>query len=145
MSAVKYRSKKNAKHSKYKNRKVELDGYKFDSIMESQYYKQLVWLKKARQIKGFILQPRFVLQEAFEKDGVKFKKIEYVADFEIHNLDGTTEIIDVKGVETKEFLLKKKLFHAKYPHKLTVVTNDSTYGWIELDRLKTLEKSNKRR
>lgn len=140
MTVYEYRKRVRRKTSKYKNKKVTLDGHNFDSKMEARYYQQLVWLKQAKHIKSFKLQPRYLLQEAFEKDGVKYRKIEYVADFEIHNLDGSIEIVDVKGAETKEFLIKKKLFHAKYPHKLTLITYDKAHGWIELDKLKQLKK-----
>lgn len=126
--------------NKYGNKNVVIDGHKFDSIAESKYYQQLKWLKQAEQIKDFKLQPRFLLQDSFKKDGRTFRKIEYVADFEIHNIDGSIEIVDVKGHETKEFLLKKKLFEYRYDHSLKVVTLDDTYGWIELDQLKKLKK-----
>jgi hypothetical protein len=130
--------------SKYGSRKTIVDGITFDSKAEAKYYEHLKWLKRAKMIKGFKLQPRFLLQEAFKKNGKSFRKIEYVADFEIHNLDGTVEIVDVKGHETKEFLLKKKLFEYRYDYSLKVVTLDDTYGWIELDKLKKLKKKVKR-
>jgi hypothetical protein len=126
--------------SKYGAKKTIVDGITFDSKAESKYYEQLKWLKQAKQIKDFKLQPRFLLQEAFKKNGNTIRKIEYVADFEIHNLDGSIEIVDVKGVETKEFLLKKKLFEKRYEHSLKVVTLDDTYGFIELNKLKKLKK-----
>lgn len=126
--------------SKYGNKKMTIDGITFDSIAEAKYYEQLKWLKEANQIKDFILQPRFLLQESFRKNGKTFRKIEYVADFEIHNLDGSIEIIDVKGHETKEFLIKKKLFEKRYEYSLKLVTLDDIYGWIELDELKKLKK-----
>lgn len=138
MTAAEYRKKitKRSKRSKYGNRKVDLDGHTFDSQMEARYYQQLKWLKQAKQIKDFKLQPRFTLLEAFEKDGEKHRKIEYVADFKVEHLDGSVEIVDVKGHETKDFLIKKKLFHYRYPHKLSIVTHDNTHGWIELSELK---------
>jgi len=124
------------KRNKFGNRKVTIDGITFDSVAESKYYTQLKWLKQAKQIKGFKLQPRFLLQPAFKKHGRTIRKIEYVADFEIHNLDGSVEIIDVKGKETREFLLKKKLYEKLYDLPLKVVTLDETFGWIELEELK---------
>lgn len=139
MTVAEYRKQKR-KRPKYGNKKVKLDGHTFDSRMEARYYEQLKWLLQAKQIKDFKLQPRFTLLEAFEKDGEKHRKIEYIADFEIHNLDGSVEIVDVKGHETKEFLLKKKLFHARYPYKLSVVTYDRAHGWIELSDLKRLKR-----
>jgi hypothetical protein len=126
--------------SKYRNKKITIDGITFDSQAEGKYYEQLKWLKQAKQIRDFKMQPKFLLQEAFKKEGKTIRKIEYVADFEIHNLDGSIEIVDVKGYETKEFLLKKKLFEKLYEHSLKVVTLDDTYGWIELDRLKKMKK-----
>lgn len=126
--------------SKYGNQKTVVDGHQFDSIAEAKYYEQLKWLKHANQIKGFTLQPRFLLQEAYKKNGKNVRKIEYVADFEIHNLDGSIEIVDVKGHETKEFLLKKKLFEFRYEHTLKVVTLDDSFGWVELDQLKKLKR-----
>lgn len=125
--------------NKYGNKKVVVDNIKFDSIAEAKYYEQLKWLLQAKQIKSFKCQPKFLLQEAFKKNGETFRKIEYIADFEIHNLDGSIEIVDVKGAETKEFLIKKKLFLKKYDYPLKIVTLDKTLGWIELDKLKKLK------
>lgn len=126
--------------SKYGAKKTIVDGVTFASKAESKYYEQLKWLKQAKQIKDFKLQPKFLLMEKFKKNGKIFRKINYIADFEIHNLDGSIEIVDVKGHETKEFLIKRKLFENRYEHSLKVVTLDDTYGWIELDQLKKLKK-----
>jgi hypothetical protein len=130
--------------SKYGNTKVVIDGHKFDSKAESKYYVQLKWLKQAKQIKDFKLQPRFLLLESYKKNGKTIRKTEYVADFEITNLNGSLEIVDVKGVETPEFKLKKKLFEHRYDHTLKVVTLDETHGWIELEKLKKLKKKPKK-
>jgi hypothetical protein len=100
---------------------------------------QIKWLKQAKEIKSLKLQPRYILQKGFIKNGKKYRKIEYVADFEIHKLDGTTEAIDIKGVETKEFALKRKLFEAKYLGTLSVLAYDQHLGFIELDKLKKLK------
>jgi hypothetical protein len=82
------------------------------------------------------MQPRYLLQEAFEKDGKKYRRIDYVADFEIHHLDGSIEVIDCKGFETTDFKIKKKLFEYKYPHKLSLVTYSKIDGgWITLEQL----------
>lgn len=103
------------KKSKYKNEKTIVDGIQFDSIKEAEYYCKLKILKKAGEIKDFGLQPRFELQPAFEKNGVKYHPITYVADFVIVNNDGTTDVVDVKGYETQVFKIKRKLFEYKYP------------------------------
>ncbi|MGE6260897.1 DUF1064 domain-containing protein [Heyndrickxia sporothermodurans] len=142
MSAKQYRNMKHKK-SKYGNIKTVVDGITFDSKAEATYYNQLKWLKQAKQIKDFKLQPRYILQDAFVKNGKKYRKIEYVADFEVHKLDGTIEIIDIKGKETKEFLLKRKLFERKYLDTLSVLAYDDHYGFIELDKLKKMQRSKK--
>jgi hypothetical protein len=126
--------------TKYGSKKVTIDGHTFDSKAEAKYYEQLKWLKQAKQITDFKLQPRYLLQEAFSKNGKHFRKIEYVADFEVHHLDGSVEVIDVKGYETKDFLIKRKLFERLYLYKLSVVTYDKSFGWIELDELKKLKR-----
>ncbi|QEV91029.1 DUF1064 domain-containing protein [Bacillus velezensis] len=126
--------------NKYGARKTHVDGFTFDSRAEAKYYEQLKWLKVSKQIKDFKLQPRFLLQEAFKKNGKTFRKIEYIADFEVHNLDGSIEIIDIKGVETTEFAIKRKLYERLYETPLKVLALDKALGFIELDELKKLKR-----
>lgn len=131
--------------TKYGSKKVEVDGHVFDSQVEARYYEQLKWLQEHNQILFFRIQPRYLLQEAFQKNGKTYRKIEYIADFEVHHLDGSIEVIDVKGMETEAFKIKRKLFEKKYPHKLSLVTYVKKYGgWIELDKLKKLRKEAKK-
>ena len=101
--------------SKYNNQKTMVDGIEFDSKKEADYYIHLKLLKKAGEIKDIGLQQRFVLQPGFKKNGVKYQPITYIADFVITNNDGTTEVVDIKGVETQVFKIKKKLFEYMYP------------------------------
>ena len=67
--------------NKYRNKKVQVDMYVFDSIRESQRYKELKLLEKTGEISNLELQPRFLLQDSFKKNGRTFRKIEYIADF----------------------------------------------------------------
>ncbi|GIN93348.1 hypothetical protein J22TS1_43990 [Siminovitchia terrae] len=120
MSIAEYRKVKR-KPSKYRNKKVKVDGYEFDSIAESKYYQQLKWLQECKEIASFRLQPRYLLQEAFKKGAKTHRKIEYIADFEIHHKDGSIEVVDVKGVKTDVFRMKEKMFHKRYSHKLSIV------------------------
>lgn len=100
--------------NKYKNKKVVVDGEEFDSIRESQRYKELKLLLRAGEISNLELQPRFLLQDSFKKNGRAFRKIEYVADFQyIEN--GKTIVEDVKGIQTDVFKLKHKIFEKVYP------------------------------
>ena len=100
--------------SKYNNKKTQVDMYVFDSIAESRRYKELKLLERTRKITNLELQPKFLLQESFRKNGKTYRKIEYIADFKyIEN--GQVVVEDVKGKETEVFKLKRKLFEKKYP------------------------------
>lgn len=121
MTARQYRKLGKRKRSKYGNKQVQLDGHVFDSKAEAMYYNQLKMLNKAREILFFRIQPRYRLQDGFEKNGVKHRAIDYVADFEIHHKDGSLETVDVKGYKTEVFKIKQKMFEKIYPHKLTLV------------------------
>ncbi len=134
--------------SKYKNKKVEIDGIKFDSKDESQYYLYLKKQKEDGKIKDFGLQQKFELQPSFKKDGKTHRAITYTVDFAVYKWDGEVEYIDVKGMETQQGLLRKKLFDYKYPDlKLIWVAKSLKYGvdeWIEYSELKKKRKAAKK-
>ena len=67
--------------NKYKNHKIQIDRYVFDSVAEGRRYRELKLLERAREITDLQLQPKFLLQEAFKKNGKTYRKIEYIADF----------------------------------------------------------------
>lgn len=100
--------------SKYNNKKIQIDMYVFDSIAESKRYKELKLLEQAGHIANLELQPKFLLQESFKKNGKTHRKIEYIADFK-YTFEDKTIIEDVKGMETEVFKIKRKLFEYKYP------------------------------
>lgn len=116
--------------SKYNAKKVEIDGIKFDSKAEGEYYLHLKQQVAERQILGFERQKRMLLQEGFNVKGVKGKirPIFYVVDFIVTENDGTVTYIDVKGVETDVFKLKKKLFMKRYNTALLKVKKTKG-GW----------------
>jgi len=114
--------KKKPVKNKYNNRKTIVDGITFDSKKEADFYCQLKLLKQAGEIKDFGLQEKFELVPTFRKNGTTYRAITYIADFVIENNDGTMEVVDVKGVETQVFKIKKKLFEYRYPDlKLKIV------------------------
>ena len=57
------------------------------------------------------MQPTFILASG----------LSYKADFIIFNNDGSSEIIDVKGFKTKEYIAKKKVFEDKFDLKIKEV------------------------
>ena len=67
--------------NKYKNKKITIDGHEFPSKKEGNRYLELKLLQRAGEIRNLELQPRFLLQESFKKNGKTYRKIEYVADF----------------------------------------------------------------
>ena len=99
-----YTEKKKNKKAKYKSYKTSVDGHTFDSLKEANYYNDLKLNLKSGNIKGFCLQPIFILAP-----GLKYK-----ADFIVFNNDGTYDVVDVKGFKTKEYIAKKKVFEDKY-------------------------------
>lgn len=99
------------KKSKYNNERIRVDGILFDSKLEADFYSDLKLQLKAGVIRGFCRQPEFILVEGF---GAR-KPVIYKADFIVFRKDGTAEIIDVKGMETEVFKMKRKLFQSRYP------------------------------
>jgi len=91
------------------------DDLTFDSKMEYKYYYHLLSLQQKGEIAEIELQPKYLLQEKFVVRGEKIQAIYYKADFLITYPDGTQEVIDVKGAETKDFKLKRKMFLYRYP------------------------------
>ena len=99
--------------SKYRAKKTEIDGIKFDSRKEARRYTELKLLERNGDIENLTLQPRFLLQEGFRKNGKAYRKIEYVADF-MYRQDGKLIVEDVKGIKTDVYKLKQKLFEKRY-------------------------------
>lgn len=129
--------------SKYKNKEVFVDGIKFDSKHESEYYILLKKEKEEGKIKDFELQKKFELQPAFKKYGKSFRAITYTVDFSIYYFDGKVEHIDTKGMPTQASEMRRKMFDYLYPNlKLTwlqkSIKHGDENGWIEYDKLKKI-------
>ena len=100
---------------KYHNKKVEYDGYTFDSIKEKNYYIKLKLLEKAGKIKELELQKEYELQPSFKLNNKTSRKITYRSDFTYKTTeDDKLHVVDVKGFRTDVYRLKKKLFEYKY-------------------------------
>ena len=102
--------------NKYGNRKVSLDGYTFDSQREATCYRELYLLQEAGEISGLTLQPTFTLADAVRYRGKRQKPaLRYRADFEYRdNRTGERVVLDVKGVRTTAFVIKKHLMMSVY-------------------------------
>ena len=119
LTALEFRGYNRMKR-KYNNRKIEIDGFTFDSKLEADFYLRLKPLVKAGKIKELRIHPRYLLQEGFSKNGKHYQPIYYIADFEVLYDDGVTVIYDTKGMRTEVYKIKKKLFEYRYKDKTIV-------------------------
>lgn len=93
--------------AKYGNKKVEIDGKKFDSKAEGARYVELKRLQEGGVISGL------KAQEAFALPVNGFLVCKYLADFVYVDSDGNRVVEDVKGGPvTPVYTLKKKLMKA---------------------------------
>jgi len=97
---------------KFGAKRVEYDGIKFDSTLEGKYYLYLKQLKMAGEVIVFLRQVPFHLPGGTT----------YRVDFQVFWKDGTVTFPDVKGMLTKDFIMKKKQVEDLYsPIEITVV------------------------
>lgn len=107
--------------SKYRSKKIIIDGISFDSKRESDRYVELKLLERGGKIKDLKLQHKFELQPSFKKNGKTIRAITYIADFTYFDLETMRNVIeDVKGYKTEVYKLKKKMFEYKFP-ELTII------------------------
>ena len=104
-------AKQKSRRNKYNAKKTWVDGICFDSKKEAEYYQELKLRHEAGDILGFCRQPEFILQEGNAED----RAITYKADFIIFHIDGTFQIVDVKGFESQQWKRTYKQFRLKFP------------------------------
>lgn len=169
MAKRKQSQKKTKSMGKIYHKETVIDGIKFDSKTESEYYEYLIHNKAALDIKTIELQPKFLLQEKYilAKDGRVFKEslytekefkklqrefpgctvqpINYIADFKITYNDNTIDIVDVKGIKTADFKLKEKMFNFKYPEYGGLVCMVKYYKrWMTWENKEQLQRDRKK-
>lgn len=84
----------------------------YDSRKEAAYAKQLDVQRMARDASLRVVSWEAQVPFQVELNGKKICK--YIADFKVLYDDGHTEIVDVKGMRTPLYRLKKKLVEAQY-------------------------------
>ena len=105
--------------SKYKNKKTMLDGITFDSQKEALHYSELKILERAGIIKDLELQPVFEITPKYKKNGRNVRCIKYKADFAYYDIEKAKNVVvDVKGMKTDVYKLKKKL--VEYFHDIEI-------------------------
>lgn len=113
------------KKSKYNSRKITRNGITFDSIKESERWEELLLLERAGVISKLQRQVVFPLlpaqrelssetyrrgrKKGMYKEGKTIEKaVTYTADF-CYWRDGEPVIEDVKGIRTKDYIIKRKM------------------------------------
>ena len=112
--------------SKFGNRKAVIDGIRFDSKKEANFYLYLREAEKKGDISDLRLQVPYELIPAIYEDQVIHlktkdkvvqrcvqKAVHYVADFVYIETSSNQEVVvDTKGFRTPEYKLKKKMMRA---------------------------------
>ena len=102
--------------NKFHNRKTTVDGITFDSAKEAARYAELKLLERAGKITELQRQPGYTLVPKQVRNG---KMIElaliYKADFAYHDEETNEDVVeDVKGLKTREYIIKRKLMLWEY-------------------------------
>lgn len=95
--------------NKYSAKGIVTEDGRFDSISEWQRWNELNLLRLAGMISDLRRQVRY---ELIPKQG-KERAVCYIADF-VYTENGKTVVEDVKGVRTKEYIIKRKLMLYRY-------------------------------
>lgn len=107
------------KEPKYRNNKVVVDGFKFDSQREANRFCELKMLESLNVISDLQRQVPFTLIPTIKDESGKVleRAVIYKADF-VYKKGGKTIVEDVKGFRTKEYILKRKLMLYKFKIKI---------------------------
>lgn len=129
--------------SKYMAKKKVIDCIRFDSVVESKYFEKLKRDVTDNKICMFSLQPIYKLQPKFIQDGIKYREINYKADFKVYNIDGTIDVIDIKGLPTPEAKMKRKMYNYIFKDTVKWIC---WYGkaWRDYDDVQKIKKERKK-
>jgi hypothetical protein len=109
-----------------------LDGIVFASKLECSRYAFLRTLERASRITDLKLQPEFELIPKFECQGIKYRAVKYIADFEYYRF-GKRVVEDVKGKVLDSYRIKRAMLLSK-PHDFLFyeIKDANEIGGIEL-------------
>lgn len=108
-------------YHKYKAKKVKYNNETFDSKKEFERYLELLDLQKKGKIYDLKRQVEYELipaqygEPTYTKTGKEKKGkiiergVKYIADFVYKDKDNNVVVEDVKGIKTKEYIIKRKL------------------------------------
>ena len=121
--------------SKYGAKKVTIDGHVFDSRLEGRYYEHLLYLMKDGVVQSFEMKKSYTLLDKFPhpKTGKTVRAIKYTPDFEVIYTDGHVEVVDTKGMKTRDFIMRCKMFMFRYQIPLVIIAWDrKTKTFVEV-------------
>lgn len=100
----------------------------FDSVLEMKYYRDVILPRVGSgEIVKYELQKPYILQPEFRRDNKKVQAITYVADFYLEFKDGTSKVVDVKGMPDAVAKLKRKMFWYTHP--------EVDYRWVSFSAI----------
>lgn len=107
---MKLRPRHSFRRAKYNAKPTVVDGIRFDSKREASYYSKLKLEQEGGKVLFFLRQVPLHLP-----GGTKL-----VIDFLEFHTDGTARFVDVKGVVTDVFKIKKREVEAFYPIEVEI-------------------------
>lgn len=115
------------RYNKFNNVQQTYDGYNYDSRAEADYAMELDLRLKAKDIKDWERQYKVDIRYPMPEGKLICT---YKVDFRIHHNDDSFELIEVKGMETSTYRLKRKLLEVIWlpenlDHTYTVVKHQS--------------------
>jgi hypothetical protein len=103
------------KRNKFGAIKAEVDGYRFDSMREAEYYKELKLRVAAKEISLLQVHPEYSIEIA----GVHIGTV--ILDFAYRDNKGVIHYEDTKGKDTALSRFKRKCVQAQYSIVVEVV------------------------
>lgn len=135
--------------SKYKNKKVVVDGYNFDSKAEARYYEKLRDSGESFSSLSeeyWVMQKMIPIQPACElKTGEKIQAVRYKADFVKYKDGQIIKVVDVKGYQDAISALKMKMFAKTYGYPVIFAKyNHRVDTFEEMSCFESLRRQNQR-
>lgn len=136
-------------YSKFGNKKVYVDGYKFDSKAEARYYEKLRDAGVSfMPISGdyCAMQKTIPVQSAITLvTGEKIRPVSYKADFVFYEGTEIVKVVDVKGYQDDISKLKMKMFAKEYGYPVIFAKYDARRDvFEEMTCFESLYKQNQR-
>jgi len=100
--------------NKYNNKSTEYAGIIYHSAKEADFARTLDTLKSAANPSERVVSWERQVKISLDVNG--FHITNYYVDFRAQFADGHEELIEVKGMETEVFRLKRRLLEATYLH-----------------------------